>query len=845
MWKKIKHFILFSAATLFLIGLVLGFFLVKWISDLPVPDFETFEERKVVQSTKIFDKTGENLLYDVHENIKRTVIPYEDLPRHIKNATVAIEDSNFYHHGGFQLKSYIRAFWVNLGAGEIQQGGSTITQQLVKNTFLTFEQTYTRKMKELILSLKMEKVFTKEEILTLYLNEIPYGGSNYGIEAAANSFFGKSTKDLTLTESAYLAALPQAPSYYSPYGLHKDELDQRKDLVLSKMLELNFITEEEYNQALNEEVSFLSQSEKGIRAPHFVMYIKSYLEEKYGKDVIEQGGLKITTTLDLNLQEEAEKMIKEYVKEIEEKFNASNAGIIGMDPKTGQILIMVGSRDYFDKENEGNFNTTLAKRQPGSAFKPFVYATALEKGYTPETIVFDLKTEFNASCNPDSTPKGGIDEKDCYSPGNYDNIFRGPVSLREALAQSINIPAVKTLYLAGLNDSLNTAKKMGITSLDNPLRYGLTLVLGGGEVSLLDITSAYSVFATGGVKNNPTGILKIEDNKGNILEEYVYQPKTVLGTEVAYTINDILSDNEARTPAFGERSWLYFEDRQVAVKTGTTNDYRDAWVIGYTPNFSLGLWVGNNNNASMEKRVAGFIAAPLWNQFFIKVFETLPKEDFIKKEKNISENLKPVLKGSWEGGNSYFVDKISKKLATEFTPKELIEEKVLKQIHSILYWVDKKNPLGEKPENPGNDPQFILWETPVRNWVSNQNIKEETEDSVPKEYDDVHKPEYIPMINIISPSPNQTFDKNSIITVKIETLTHFFPLKQVDFYLENIYVGSLSSPRPQYNGGQKPFYEFVFRPDTLDPIKDIYKMKLIIYDSVKNKNEYTIPIVIR
>ncbi len=715
--NKIRNLLVYLTTAFVVCFLIIGFLFLLWIKSLPIPDFETFNERKIIQSTKIYDRTGKNLLYDVFKDVKRTVIPYEEIPLHIKNATVIIEDENFYQHNGISIEGILRAFTTNLKHGKIKgQGGSTITQQLVKNSFLTPEKTFTRKIKEAIIALKIERVFSKEKILTLYLNEIPYGGTNYGIESASQSFFNKQAKNLTLAESAYLAAIPQRPTYYSPYGSHIDELEERKTFILEKMLQLGFISENEYNNAISEEVVFSSIQEKGIEAPHFVMYIKSYLEEMYGADFVEYGGLKVTTTLDLELQKEAEKLALEYSKTNEKNFNAKNTGIVGVDPKTGQIIIMVGSRNYFDEEYEGKYNIALAERQPGSAFKPFVYATAFKKGYTPETVVFDLKTEFNSSCNPDSTPKFGTEEDECYSPGNYDNIFRGPVSLRNALAQSINVPAVKTLYLAGLNDSLNTAKDMGISTLTDPLRYGLTLVLGGGEVSLLDITSAYSVFANDGIKNKTVGILKITDNEGNIIKNFEPQPTRVLDPNVSSMINDVLSDNVARTPAFGARSWLYFSDRDVAAKTGTTNDYRDAWVVGYTPNFSLGVWVGNNDNTSMEKRVAGFITAPLWNAVFNKVFESLPKEDFKKNEQNnIHKNIKPVLRGYYMGSKTNLVD----------TDNGQITENIPTQIHSILYWVDKNDPNGEIPTNPEKDSQFYLWEKPVRDWLATQNIIEE------------------------------------------------------------------------------------------------------------------------
>lgn len=811
---------------LFTIGLtgaaIFGFIVFKWVTSLPIPDFSNFSERKIVQSTRIYDRTGENLLYDVHANIKRTPVAYEDIPRSLKNAVVAIEDDQFYQHKGVNFTSIIRAFLVNLGYGEMKQGGSTITQQLIKQTFLTPEKTINRKIKEIILALKIEKVLTKEQILTYYLNEMSFGGSNYGAGAAAESFFGKEVNDLTLAESAYLTALLQAPTYYSPYGNHREELEERKNLVLKRMHELNFIEEEEFSAANKEKVEFISQSEKGIQAPHFVMYIKSYLEKKYGKDVIEQNGLKINTTLDLKLQEEAEKLVTEYAKGNERKFNAKNAGLIALDPKTGQILAMVGSRDYFDSKNEGNFNVTLAKRQPGSAFKPFVYATAFKKGYTPDTVVFDLETEFNASCNPDGTPKPDVKKEDCYKPSNYDGVYRGPITLRNALAQSINIPSVKVLYLAGLPDSLKTAQDLGITTLNNnPWQYGLTLVLGGGEVTLLDMTSAYSVFANDGVRNPPKGILKIEDGKGNVLEEFSPKPETVLDEQIALLINDILSDNKARAPAFGETSSLYFPEREVAVKTGTTNDYRDAWVVGYTPNLAVGVWAGNNDNTPMEKKVAGFIAAPLWNAFFKKSFEDLPKENFKKPDEiNNANNLKPVLKGVWRGGKTYLIDKVSGKLATEFTPPELTEEKTLTQVHSILYWLNRTD-----------DPQFILWEEPIRKWVAERGIKEETEDNIPKEEDDVHKPEYAPEVRILSPEMDKISELDEWISVKLEPASRF-PLEQIDFYLNEIYLGSI---RP-------PPYEFLFKPESFGfSLKD-GALKLVVYDNVRNKKEYLIPL---
>ena len=816
-----KDFILFLI-TICIFGVSL---IMLWISTFKIPDLKGFDERIIAQSTKIYDKTGEILLYDIHQNIKRTIVPYENIARNIKNATVAIEDAEFYEHKGIKPTAIIRAIFANILAGGYSQGGSTITQQVVKNSILTKEKKIARKIKEWVLAIKLEKVMDKKEILTLYLNEAPYGGSIYGIEEASLSFFGKNSKDLTLVESAYLAAIPKAPTHYSPYGNYRDELEDRKNLVLEKMLEYNFINKQEYNDARNKKIVFLSKDDKGIRAPHFVMYIKSYLEEKYGSKVLEEGGLKVITTLDYELQEKAEEIVKRYALENEEKFNAENASLTTIDNKTGQILVMVGSRDYFDEEIDGNFNVAIAHRQPGSAFKPFVYATAFNKGYLPDTVVFDLETEFSVYCNPDGTPELPQYEDRCYTPENYDNIHRGPVSLRDALAQSINIPAIKVLYLAGLQDSLKTAKDLGINSLTNINQYGLTLVLGGGEVSLLDITSAYSVFANNGIKNPHTPILKIEDSENEIIEEFKPKPRKVLLEQSALYISDILSDNVARTPAFGSRSPLYFEGYDVAAKTGTTNDYRDAWTVGYTNQVSVGAWAGNNDNSSMEKRVAGFIITPLWNEFMKEVLNKYPKEKFKKPEpvKNI-ENVKPIIRGLWQGDETYFIDKISEKLATKYTPEEMKIEKVVPNYHSILYWIDKNNPLGQKPTTPENDPQFERWEYRIAEWVQNNNLIQDV--VIPTKYDDIHTPALAPNIKIIYPVSNKKYNPNQKINVMISNNSYSkYPLTKLNYYLNGKYIGSSNSTI------------FSFIPNEIDSIKEVNELKIIGFDSVLNKGE--------
>ncbi len=709
-WLKlnIKELIIDAIILIFVLGLVAAGVLFLWISTLDIPDLSSFEERRVLQSTKIYDRTGEILLYDLHQDVRRTIVPYEKISRHIKNATVAIEDDSFFEHSGVRPLSILRAAIANLQGGNLLggQGGSTITQQVIKNSILEREKKLSRKIKEVILALRLEQVLTKEEILSHYLNESPYGGTIYGVEEASLSFFGKSSSDVNLAEAAYLAALPQLPTYYSPYGNHVNELEKRKNLVLERMKIQGVITPEEYNTAVVEVVEFKPQSATGIRAPHFVFYIKEQLEGMYGDDSLAEKGLKVITTLDYELQDAAEKIVQEKALSNEKSFNAENGALVATDPKTGEILVLVGSRDYFDSEIDGNYNIALALRQPGSSFKPFVYATAFNKGYTPDTVVFDLQTQFSTTCTVDNfTSNDG-----CYSPNNYDGKFRGPVTLRNALAQSLNIPAVKTLYLAGVAPSIKTARDLGITTLTNPGQYGLTLVLGGGEVKLLEMVGAYGVFADEGIKSELHGILRVEDSSGNVIKEFKPEPKRVLDVEVSRNISDILSDNVARTPLYGANSLLYFPGRDVAAKTGTTNDKRDAWIIGYTPNLAVGAWAGNNDNSPMNE-LSGLIITPMWRAFMDVALLKYPKETFVKPIPTPSD-AKPVLRGVWFDP----VATIATSPGENVEIPELNLTNTIESAHSILYYVDKNDPTGQYPSNPNTDGQFEYWEYAVTKW---------------------------------------------------------------------------------------------------------------------------------
>lgn len=821
--------------TLFALGVAGFFFLgglvLLFATTLKTPDLGSFDARKVAQSTKIYDRTGKILLYDLHQEMQRTEIPFEEISPYLVEATLAIEDSDFYTHGGIKPTAILRAvfqdvlIFLHLSDG-YTQGGSTITQQVVKNSVLVKDRTISRKIKEWILAIKLEQRYSKDQILGIYLNESPYGGSMYGVEEASQSFFGKPAKDVSLAEAAYIAALPQAPTFYSPYGNHRDRLDARKNLVLQQMLKTGRITNEEFDAASKEVVTFLPQRAKGILAPHFVFFVREYIAEKYGEDAIEVGGLKVITTLDFELQEKGEEIVKRFALENEKSFNASNAALVAIDPKTGQILTMVGSRDYFDENIDGNFNAAVQpNRQPGSSFKPFIYATAFAKGYTPETVLFDVPTQFSTACAPDNFTSEG----ECYSPGNYDDQFRGPMTLRNALAQSINIPAVKLFYLAGLKDSLRTAQSMGIQSLQNTDRYGLTLVLGGGEVSLIDITSAYGVFANEGVRNPYTAILKVEDEVGTVLEEYKDRGSSVLDRNVALTVSDVLSDNAARTPGYGANSPLYFPGYSVAAKTGTTNETRDAWILGYTPQIAVGAWAGNNDNSPMVKKVAGLIIAPMWHAFMEEALKNYGAEQFADPFPNPNyQSLKPVLRGYWQGGTSVVVDKSTGNPATPLTPPLMREERIVPEVHSILHWVDRSNPLGPPPTNPENDAQYRLWEYGVARWVASHGAPT--------------TPVVIPTtpsggqntmpVSITSPLPNSSFNKNGQITVSV-TSESVYPMSKVDFYANGAFIGSASSA---------PFI-FSFTPNDFS-LSGAVTISVTAYDSALHKGSANVPIII-
>lgn len=682
----------------FLVGVasVLGIgILAIFILSRGLPSVEEIDSREISQSTKIFDRTDKVLLYDLNSGVKRTVIQPDQVPQSIRDATVAIEDERFYEEPAFDWKGILRAVYVNLTKQQFSQGASTITQQLARNAFLTPEKTIIRKVKELLLAVRLDRHYSKDQILWYYLNEIPYGPTTYGIEAASQSYFNKPAKDLTLAESALLAAIPRNPIYYDPGGSHIQDLLKRKDLVLKKMLDQGKINEADHKKAVAEKIQFQPIA-RGIKAPHFVMAVQDYVIQKYGEDLVRKGGLKITTSLDWDLQQAAEKAVAEGAARNEKLYNGKNAALVAQNATSGQILAMVGSRDYFDLSVDGNFNVaTQGLRQPGSSLKPFVYLEGFIKGYSPDTVLFDTQTEFAAN-NPNCPlwPDYSSDNPSCFHPENFDHIFRGPVNLRNALAQSINIPAVKMLYLVGLKDALSLANSFGLITLDDPQRYGLSLVLGGGEVRLSDLVGAYSVLADDGQKHPQTMILEIKDSTGKILESWEPTSEIVAPSQNVREINDILSDEEARSGLLQNSLDLtIFPGHEVAMKTGTSNDYRDAWTVGYTPALVVGVWAGNNDNSPMRRQGSSILAAiPIWSSFIGEALKKQPQIPFPKADLRVPE--KPILRGEY-----------------------IIQN----QLHSILFFVNKNNPVGEPPVDPASDPQYINWETGVLRWAS-QNL---------------------------------------------------------------------------------------------------------------------------
>ncbi len=751
-----------------------------WYSrDLPDPN--TLLTRDVALSTKIYDRTGEHLLYEIAGDKKRTLVTLDQVPEDLKNAVIAAEDEHFYSHHGISLKGLARAVIFQGRRG----GGSTITQQLVKNAILNNERTFDRKFREIILSLALERNFTKDEILQMYFNEIGYGGRNYGVESAAQVYYDKHVSELTLSESATLAGLPQLPTYYLN---NLDELTARRDWILGRMVELGSITQAEADAAMAEVIT-ISPDVGNITAPHFVLWVKEQLVEAYGERAVEEGGLKVVTTLDYDKQRVAEEAVQAGVNDpctssgapCGETYDFNNAGLVAMDPKTGQVLAMVGSVDYYNDDIQGQVNVTQRPLQPGSSIKPIIYAAAFEKGYTPNTLLWDVDTTF-----PTATGD--------YSPKNYHLDENGPVTLRKALQGSLNVPAVKLLYLVGVDRALDFAERLGYTTFADRSDFGLAIVLGGAEVQMVDHAQAYAVFANQGAKQEVTAILKVEDAEGVVLEEWKaeeHQGEQVIDRNVAATITNVLSDNEARAYVFGSGSYLQLGGRPVAAKTGTTNDYNDAWTMGYTPSLVAGVWVGNTDGSEMRRGADGsIVAAPIWNSFMRLALEGTTIEAF--PAANIETTGKNVLDGAMPT-TTVTIDTASGKLATDRTPERYRKEVTCGEYHTILHYLDKDDPRGAAPEDPSRDPYSSVWEAGIQAWITEHNASLEEGETAyevceaPTEEDDVHTERNEPEIEIREPDNGGEVGRDIDVRYRVELRRDF---SRVELFIDGNYVAT-------------------------------------------------------
>ncbi len=661
-----------------------------------VPTIQEIASQQISQSTKIYDRTGTVLLYQISNGPSRTIVPFDQIPQSLKDATVELEDENFYNEPAFDWKGTLRAFLTDIVHHSFVEGGSTITQQLTRTAFLTLDQTLTRKLKEFVLAVKLNNYYSKDQILDLYLNEVPYGPNISGVETASEAYFNIPITQINIAQAALLASLPQAPSYYSPWGTHTDELIARQKFTLQKMYASGKITKQQLTDALNYKITFQPQSASGvgsgIKAPHFVMAVEQYLYQKYGEAMVDRGGLKVVTTLNWDMQQAAEAAVTAGVARDKQLYNSSNGALVAQDPTTGQVLALVGSANYFDTSNDGNFDVaTQGLRQPGSSLKPFVYMTGFQIGYTPDTILFDVPTEFSTDPSCPTIPNFDKINAKCFHPQDFEGTFAGPMTVRAALAQSVNVPAVEMLYLVGEQNALKNVSNFGVTTLSDPNQYGLSLVLGGGAVHLIDLTEAYSVLADEGVKHAQSMVLSVQDGNGNTLESYADSTSTVADAQSVRLVNDILSDPSARAPLFGgSQSLTVFPGYDVALKTGTSNDFRDAWAMGYTPSLVVGVWAGNNDNTPMTRQGSSILAAvPMWSAFLQQALPMVPNETFTPPDP--PSEPKPILAG---------------------------QSVVNGQMHTILYYVVKDNPTGPPPADPSTDPQYHNWETDLQVWLA-------------------------------------------------------------------------------------------------------------------------------
>lgn len=806
-WQWIKTILcigLLFLALCFIGGTIL---MVKLSGELPDPD--RLYNRSIAQSTKIYDATGQHLLHEFYQDQKRTLVELDEVSPLLPKAVIAIEDKHFKDHKGVRILSIIRAGFNNLIGKKSGGGGaSTLTQQLIKNVLVGNERTFFRKVKEALLAIKAEQQYTKDEILKMYLNEVPFGSTNYGIESASQSYFQKSAKDLNLPEAATLAAIIQRPSAYLK---NLEALKERRNLVLYLMFEQDFISEQEKNTAQQAPLN-LTRSTGVLEAPHFVFYVQDELQTILGQTDVERGGYKVYTTLDFDKQMSAEKIVKENGDRFAKENNANNACLVAIDPKTGKIISMVGSRDYYNDEIDGQFNVVLSKnRQPGSSFKPFVYLAAFEKGYTPNTTLYDVRVDFDQ--------RSGTK----FSPHNANFNEYGQITLQKALQGSLNIPAVKTMYMiGGLKPTIEFAERFGYTTLDPNGDYGLSLVIGGASIMPLEHTAAYAALANKGTYFPPYSITKIENDLG----EVIFERKDIVGTqavspELAATMSNILTNNPLRAFIFGTKNNLTLPDRPVAAKTGTTNDNKDAWTMGYIPSLSVGVWVGNTIPAEMKgggERLAGII----WNQFMREALKDTKPELFSPSPQETLPS-KAIFNGI-DGGVKLKINSSNGKIATSSTPPQFVVEKLFIMPHDILHYVDKNDPLGPEPLNPQDDPQYQNWENAFQTWLKKKQDKGEliTTDPPPTELDDMGatSQEGALSLEIISPTVRQVIS-DGLVDIKINASGER-GIAQASFQIDGSSIGTSK---------EAPF-SFSFNGATLT--KGDHTLRVTVVDDIGN-----------
>ncbi len=784
---KLLFYITVFFVLLMLLGSIVSLAVFAWYSkDLPAPSRLS---QKMNYSTTFYDKNGK-VLYELYKDKNRIPVKLKNVSKYLREGTIAIEDKNFYKHKGVSERGIMRAIF-NIIFRHSLQGGSTITQQLIKNVLLSSERTLPRKIKEVILATEVERRYSKDEILEMYLNEAPYGGSYWGVASASKGYFDKDPKDLTLLESAVLAGLPQSPSYYSPFIGKKDAWKTRAKNVLRRMREDGYITRKQEKDAVKSMDKLVFKKQKyNIKAPHFVFYVKDLLEKELGKSVLERG-VKVKTTLDLKVQEASQKIVKKEIENIKQ-YHVGNGAAVVIDSKTGDILAMVGSYD-FDNDKYGKYNVATALRQPGSSVKPITYAVAFEKGYTPATVLMDTKTNFA----PDDNSKP-------YIPGNYDGKFRGPVQVRFALGNSINIPAVKMLAMVGIKSFLTQANNMGLTTLaptdKNLQRFGLAITLGGGEVRLLDLTSAYSVFARGGVYKKTRAIIEVTDYKGHkIYAQKEDRGKSVLSKATSFLISHILSDNNARVAEFGPNSYLRIPGKTVAVKTGTTNDKRDNWAVGFTKSITVGVWVGNNDNSKMNEKIASGLtgASPIWHNIMTYLLSQKEFEDgIIEKPKNVKAlTIDAYLGGLPHDGyptrSEYFADGTEPQDISPFYKKIKISKatgKLANEYEIKTGNYDEKEFIVFHEEDPVSRDGKNRWQEGIDAWVKEQK---DPKLHPPTEVSDAENKDI--MVDIKSPKNKQKIDGNRV-RIKAKAIS-VSDVEKIEVYIDGTKIKSFDNTR--------------------------------------------------